>query len=112
MPPITLTLYAKFEADDVVDTFLADVCALASATFVACTAVTCKHDRVQARHTVTLSCVMSAIDDECLAGLFDEYRGLVPSIVEAAIQACSDTKSFDNLAAMTRADGALVRECA
>lgn len=88
MPPVTLTLYAKFDADAIVDTFLADVHALASATFVACTSVTCKHDCVKSQHTVTFSCAMSGTDDERLTAVIGEYQTLVPRVVELALQAC------------------------
>lgn len=104
MPPITLTIHVKFEADDVVGTLLADVQALASATFVACTAVTCTHDREKSQHTVTFSCAMSETDEprRSWPAAF-KYKGLMPSIVEAALQACPDTNAFPGLAAMSRA---------
>ena len=111
MPPATLTLYAKFEADDVVDTFLADALALASAAFTTCT-VTCEHAQLGSNHTVTFLCAASEIDDARFDDTIDEYRALVPSIVEAALQAPATTASFDKLATLTRcACGAFACGC-
>jgi hypothetical protein len=111
MPPATLTLYAKFEADDVVDTFLADVLALASATFTMCT-VTCAHEQLASHHTVTFTCAVQQVDDACFDDTIDEYKALVPSIVEAALQAVPTTAPFDKLVTLTRcACGAFTCGC-